>query len=409
MCTIQPYKLTYSQLLADIHTAYYDARRHKRNKPYQQKFEANLEHNLSQLCYELWTRSYKPRPSTCFIIADPKKREVFAAEFRDRIVHHLYYNYTHEMFERTFIQDSYSCIKGRGTHYGIRRLEHHIRQESQNYKERCYVLKMDVRGYFMNISRQRLLEICNRQLTRMMTHRIDSINLATWQEVVDMDFVFYLTREIVMLNPVECCRMKGDASDWNDLPHDKSLFHSAPDCGLPIGNLTSQLFSNVYMNELDQFMKRTLHCKHYGRYVDDFFVVSCDRRWLLSLIDSIRSFVGEQLGLSLHEGKTLIVDVRYGVEFLGAYLKPWRMYLGNKCLKRMKKKIVALNRRVASYCPSTALQTSFMLRSSLNSFLGVMSHYKSRTLRTNLMLRMSCFSLYGRFNSSFLLFTLFCA
>lgn len=152
---MKSFSLTYSQLLQDLHRAYYDARRHKRCKPYVQRFEANLEHNLSQLCYELWTRRYCPQPSTCFIITDPKKREVFAAEFRDRIVHHLYYNYVHTMFERTFVQDSYSCIKGRGTHYGVRRLEHHIRQESHNYTKPCYVMKMDVRGYFMHIDRKK--------------------------------------------------------------------------------------------------------------------------------------------------------------------------------------------------------------------------------------------------------------
>ena len=141
-----PYYLTYDQLLLDLHQAYIDARRNKRQKPYQQRFEACAESNLSSLCDELWRRAYSPGPSSCFVITDPKLREVFAAHFRDRIVHHLYFNYTHEMLERTFIADSYSCIKGRGTHYGIKRLERHIQQESQNYMEPCYVLKMDIKG-----------------------------------------------------------------------------------------------------------------------------------------------------------------------------------------------------------------------------------------------------------------------
>ena len=151
------YTLTYDQLFHDLHLAYYDARRHKRRKAYQLEFEMRLEQNLKRLCDELWTRTYQPRPSTCFIINDPKKREVFAAQFRDRIVHHLYYNYTHELFERTFIHDSYSCIRKRGTHFGIHRLDQHIRQESRNYTRPCYVLKMDVKGYFMNIDRRILL------------------------------------------------------------------------------------------------------------------------------------------------------------------------------------------------------------------------------------------------------------
>ena len=145
------FHLTREQLLADLHQAYLDARRHKRQKPYQQHFERHAEANLKQLCDELWTRSYRPGPATCFIITDPKRREVFAAQFRDRVVHHLYYNYVHEMLERTFIQDSYSCIRHRGTHYGIARLERHIRRESQNYQVPCYVLQMDLQGYIHQI------------------------------------------------------------------------------------------------------------------------------------------------------------------------------------------------------------------------------------------------------------------
>ena len=133
------FSITYNQLLFDLHFAYYEARRHKRNKSYQIAFEKNLTANLEQLAAELFARTYRPEPPTCFIIKDPKKREIFAADFRDRIVHHLYYNYTHELFERNFIADSYSCIKGRGTHYGISRLESHIRKESLNYTEKAYI------------------------------------------------------------------------------------------------------------------------------------------------------------------------------------------------------------------------------------------------------------------------------
>ncbi|MBQ7181593.1 MAG: RNA-directed DNA polymerase, partial [Bacteroidaceae bacterium] len=280
------YRLTREQLLADLHQAYYDARRHKRSKPYQQRFERNAVANLSQLCDELWERRYEPQPSTCFIITDPKRREVFAAQFRDRIVHHLYYNYVHEMLERTFIQDSYSCIRHRGTHYGIARLERHIRRESQNYTVPCYVLKMDISGYFMHIDRQRLLDITLRQLRRMASHRLGARATSSATEtgihtteaggdarvplrgrdVVDMAFVEWLTRIIIQQDPTQNCRWRGTLLDWQGLAHDKSLFRSPPGCGLPIGNLTSQLFSNVYLNELDQYMKRTLHCRHYGRY-----------------------------------------------------------------------------------------------------------------------------------------------
>ena len=362
------YRLTREQLLADLHQAYYDARRHKRQKPYQQHFERHSGQYLEVLCDELWNRTYRPRPSNCFIITDPKQREVFAAEFRDRIVHHLYFNYTHSMLERTFIADSYSCIKHRGTHYGIARLERHIRRESQNYSETCYVLKMDISGYFMHIDRCRLLDITLRQLQRMATHSVEGSGTMRWRDVVDMDFVAWLSRVIILLNPTVDCRRQGSLLNWYGLPRNKSLFHSPPGCGLPI--------SNVYLNELDQYCKRELHCRHYGRYVDDFYIVSADRDYLLALQQPIAQFLNDKLGLSLNHGKTRLCDVRHGVEFLGAFIKPCRRYVNNSSLMRMKRKIPAL----------TLQQHPGMLRSTLNSLLGLLSHYRSYHLCRHLFL-----------------------
>ena len=377
--------LTHEQLYKDLQQAYLDARRHKRNKPYQQRFEARLEDNLESLCDALWNRTYKPLPSDCFIVTEPKKREVFAAHFRDRIVHHLYFNYTHEMFERTFIEDSYSCIKGRGTHYGIGRLQQHILKESQNYKYPCFVLKMDIRGYFMSINRTKLLEICLASLDKMATHKMGKYRPTLWENVVDMDFVRYLTREIVLLNPTIGCRIVGSRSDWKGLPHSKSLFHSRNGCGLPIGNLTSQLFSNVYLNEFDQFMKRTMHCRHYGRYVDDFYVVSCDRPWLESLVPKVTEFLSDSLGLTVHEGKTEVRSVNDGIEFLGAFVLPYRTYLSRAMLGRMDEKLFALE---AEADPVHTVN-------ALNSYCGVLSHWQSFNTRRVMLLKRHNFVRYG--------------
>lgn len=150
------FNITKEQLLVDLFKAYYDARKHKRNTRNQLRFEMNLEENLVNLRDELYERTYKVGRSTCFIIEDPVKREIFAADFRDRVVHHLVYNYIMPIFERTFIADSYSCRKGKGTLYGVKRLEHHIRSCSKNYTTTVYALKMDIQGYFMNINRKRL-------------------------------------------------------------------------------------------------------------------------------------------------------------------------------------------------------------------------------------------------------------
>jgi retron-type reverse transcriptase len=379
--------LTREKLYADLRQAYYDARCHKRNKPYQLRFEANQEQNLRELCDELFYRRYKPLPSSCFIISDPKQREVFAADFRDRIVHHLYYNYTHLLFERTFIHDSYSCIKERGTHFGIKRLEEHIRKESQNYTVPCYVMKMDIRGYFMHIDRKRLLEICLDTIDKMACHRVSCHRTEKWQEVMDLDFIRYLTEAIVMLDPAVCCRMKGQKSDWDGLPFDKSLFHSPKGCGLPIGNLTSQLFSNVYLNVLDQFMKRELHCRHYGRYVDDFYVVSCDKNWLFSLVPLVKAMLKESLGLEFHEGKLKITTVWHGVEFLGAWLKPHRIYVSRNCAGRMNRKLRILETVEPEkwYAP-------------LNSYCGLLSHWNNFNIRQTMLLKRHHFTQWGMFD-----------
>lgn len=174
----------------------------------------------------------------------------------------------------------------------------------------------------------------------MGSHRVSRPDGKRWCEVVDMDFVEYLTHVIVEQDPTIGCRRRGTALDWYGLPREKSLFYSSPGCGMPIGNLTSQLFSNVYLNELDQYAKRHLHCRHYGRYVDDFYVVSANRDWLRSLQRPLTDFLESHLNLTVNSGKTVIVDVRQGVEFLGAFLKPHRRYVSNRTLHRMRQKIL---------------------------------------------------------------------
>lgn len=365
--------LTRQQLFGDLRQAYFDARRHKRSRHYQRTFEARADENLSALCDELYGRCYRAGPSTCFLVRDPKLHEVFAAQFRDRIVHHLYYNYTHKMLERTFIADSYSCIKGRGTNYGIDRLAQHIRQVSENWQSPCYVLKMDIKGYFMHFNRERLLQITLRQLRHLAPRKASSGSQHRWGDCVDLNFLEWLSREIILLDPTAGCKMQGNAEDWNNLPYDKSLFHSPQGCGLPIGNLTSQLFSNVYLNELDQYMKRHLKCRHYGRYVDDFYVVSCDKEWLRRLVPQARHFLHDKLSLQLHEGKVRIYNARYGVDFLGGYIKPYRNYISNATLHRMVNKLATLQD-----------DDPQRLGSRINSLLGVLSHYSSIRLQRRL-------------------------
>ena len=380
---VRHFSITKEQLLLDLYRAYKDARKHKRNRNYQLKFEFNLEENLIDLRDELISGTYKPYSSNCFIIHDPKMREVFAAHFRDRIVHHLFYNYTYKVFEKTFIYDSYSCIKNRGTHFGIERLKHNILSVSKGYTKPCYVLKIDIKGYFMNINRKILLELSRKTLLKNKTQ-------------YDYEFVDYLLEMIINSNPMDNCNVLGELSDWNNLPKDKSLFYANDGCGLPIGNLSSQLFSNVYMNVFDQYVKRKLKCHHYGRYVDDAYIVSDDREYLNNLISEITSFLEEELGLKVHPYKTRIFDAYHGVEFLGAYIKPFRTYISSSTLKRIKKKLVDIN-----------VQDKKYLQSSINSFLGVFSHYESYCLRRILFGNNERLKKEGNFDDDCLRFVVF--
>lgn len=383
-------------MLLDLFRAYKDARKHKRKKPYVLKFSENLEEELIALRDEILSSFYQPRPSNCFIITDPKLREVFAADFRDRIVHHLYYNYTHELFERTFIADSYSCIKGRGTHWGIKRMEHHIRSVSQNYTRPCYVMKLDIKGYFMHIHRERLLQICLETLETMKNYPSDETG-KTWGQKLDYPLLQYLSEVIILNNPLVDCYKRGKSSDWDKLPSSKSLFHSPEGCGLPIGNLTSQLFSNVYMNRYDQYMKRELKCKAYGRYVDDSFVVNRSKAALREKVKPISEFLSKELGLQLHPDKLIVCNARYGVGFLGAYLKPYRNYIHNDSLKRIKEGLEKLKH----------ISDTERLRASLDSYLGVMSHYASFRLRKNLFCDQHHLFRYGCFGKGVLTFRCF--
>lgn len=383
------FSISAAQLFIDLYKAYKDARKNKRGKTYQLSFELELEDNLAKLRDELLYGFYNPLASTCFVIHDPKMREIFAADFRDRIVHHLFYNYTYKLFERTFIYDSYSCIANRGTHFGIARLKHHIRSVSAGYSKPCYVLKIDIRGYFMSINRNKLLDICSKTLDKMKQRKSDVEGL-TWEEKLDYPFILYLLRKIINFNPIENCRMLGRKSDWNNLPTEKSLFFASMNCGLPIGNLSSQLFSNIYLNELDQYIKRELGCRHYGRYVDDAYIVDGDIDRLKGIVPLISRFLNTRLDLKINKRKTRIYDARLGVEFLGAYIKPFRTYIFNSSLKRIKKKMFII--------PQKNMK---LFQASVNSCLGVMSHYDNYCIRKVLIYKSKLWK-YGRFSNDLL-------
>ena len=261
--------------LEELFEAYFDCRRNKRNSINAIAFEVDYETNLIKLQQELNDKTYQIGKSIAFIVNKPVKREIFAADFRDRVVHHFLINKLNPLFEKEFIQDSYSCRVEKGTHHGIRRVDGFIRKCSKNYTKDCYILKLDIRGFFMHIDK----DILFHKLKNFMDEKY--LN-------EDKEFITNLFKQVIFNKPTENCVIKSKQSEWNDLPNDKSLFHSEKNSGLPIGNLTSQIIANFYLNCFDHFVKSGLKIKYYGRYVDDFVVIHEDKEYIKSLINVFR-------------------------------------------------------------------------------------------------------------------------
>ena len=357
---------TADSLLTDLFASYYSARANKRNTASQMKFEAHLSRNLISLYEDVRDRTYSPGRSICFIIRDPVQREVFAASFRDRIIHHYLFNKLEPLFEPTFIYDSYSCRKGKGTLFGIERLEHHIRSCSDNFHKPCYALKLDIKGYFMNIDRNILYSIVMDRIGKLAS-------TGNQPDGFDYDTVVFLLQRIIFNDPTKGCRMRGGWDDWKGLPASKSLFKSKPGCGLPIGNLTSQLFSNVYLNELDQYVKRELGFRHYGRYVDDFYIVDESYERLESAIPMIEDFLQTRLNLKLNKRKIHLNPVEQGVHFLGALIAPSGRFLRAGKIHRIQRKLE----------DTVCLDANQYHRGSVtNSYRAHLSHFSNQHLST---------------------------
>ncbi len=312
-------------MLSDLYHAYRCARKHKRNTINQLDFEFDLEKNIHALYDEVRTHTYKPLRSIAFIVEEPVKREVFAANFRDRVIHHYIFNCLNPVLDKRFIDDSYSCRTGKGTLYGIRRLQKHIRSCSENHSKSCTVMKMDIEGYFMRMNRTILYNQLMQHIEKPHPH---------WQNV-PIDTLKYLIYETIFNDPTTDCKMNTPEHTWIGLPKSKSLFHTPDGCGLPIGNLTSQLFSNVYLHDFDIFVKHTLKCKYYGRYVDDFYILSQseDPEYYRYLRNEIDTFLKEKLELNLHPKKFYKQHYSKGVPFLGVVVYPYHTVAGRRILK----------------------------------------------------------------------------
>jgi len=366
-----------NQLLRDLFQAYFDARRNKRSTINALDFEINYEKKIFELYKEIRDRKYEIGPSICFVVKEPTLREIFAADFRDRIVHHLLYNYINPIFERLFINDSYSCRKRKGTLYGIKRVDHFIRSCSKNYNQDCYILKLDIKSYFMSIDHLILFQKVKEALFRYKDTTI--INF-------DLDFVLILLEKVIFNDPTKNCIIKGSKEDWKNLPKDKSLFFTDKNKGLPIGNLTSQLFGNVYLNDFDHFIKCKLKIKYYGRYVDDFVIVHPDKEYLKSIVPQLREYLKSNLFLNLHPKKIYLQHYSKGVSFLGAIIKPYRIYIKNRTKGNFYRKTKLWNDFWQKQKGKKVKREDFnKFISNINSYLGLTRHYQTYKLRNKLI------------------------
>lgn len=362
------------KLLLDLFQAYYDARRNKRNTWNALRFEMNYEERLLALWEEIREWRYQIGRSICFINFKPVQREIFAADFRDRIVHHLIFNYLNPIVEQGFIKDSYSCRKGKGVHYGIRQVQSFIRKCSKNYSGDAWILKLDILGYFMCIDRRILFEKI-----------LDKLYGVQQPLGFDLNMLIYLLEKVIFNDPTQHCIIKGAASDWRGLPKSKSLFHAPAGKGFPIGNLTSQLFGNIYLNEFDHFVRENLGVPYYGRYVDDFVLIHEDREFLKGLIPTLRLYLKKRLDLELHPKKIYLQHYQKGVAFLGTYIKPYRTYIGKRTKHGFFQAIQKWNRFLAENNGKLEKPELKKFIATMNSYLGTMQHHKTYRLRKKLL------------------------
>jgi len=352
--------------------AYYQCRKRKRKTINAAKFELDFEKGLLKLEQELKNHTYRPGRSICFVITSPKLREVFAADFRDRIIHHLLVDYLEPIWEKKFIHHSYSCRQNKGAHLAIKDLKRFFRKVSCNFSRPVYYLQVDVSAFFMSLKKDILFNFIQRH-----TKNPD---------------ILWLTKQIIFHDPTKNFYYKGNPKLFQLIPAHKSLFKVPNNQGLPIGNLTSQFFANIYLNELDQFAKHQLKIKYYLRYVDDLLLLHQNPEQLKIWQGQLNQFLEEKLKLHLHPQKSILQSVYKGINFIGFIVKPNHILIRNRTVKNLKRKLYLFNQKILrldmehpirSWTPE--LCDDFKeIYATINSYYGHLRHANTFKLRKHL-------------------------
>jgi len=293
----------------------------KRNKKDVQEFSLKLMDNILALRYELLQKRYKHGKYVSFKVYDPKPRDIHKAPVRDRLLHHAIYRKLYPFFNNKFIADSFSCRNKKGTHRALNRFRDFAYKASENNTRTCWVLQCDIKKFFASIDHKILLQILRKSIH-------------------DQDLVWLLNKII------------------------ESFFSTKVGTGLPLGNLTSQLLVNIYMNEFDQFIKHGLKVKWYIRYADDFALLSESKNFLENLIPQIDCFLRNQLKLLLHPNKVTIKTLASGIDFLG-----WVNFTDHRILRTKTKRRMVERLRVNKSKETTS------------SYLGLISHGNTNKLK----------------------------
>ena len=352
----------------EIYNAYLACRLEKRSSPDALLFEMNQEEEILRLADELNKKTYLPSTSVCFYLNKPKSREIFAAHFRDRIVHHIIYSRLAPTWEKIFIDQSFACRPEKGTHKGAGVLQDYCRKITKSGKQKAYYLKLDVANFFMSIDKNILYKILARKCS-------------------DSELL-WLIHVSLFHDPTTDVMNIGRASYAGKLPPHKSLFNAKPHCGLPIGNLTSQFFANVYLNELDQYAKHVLKCHYYLRYVDDFVLLSISKGQLLQWKVDIVQFLWQRLHLDLNPEATKLDGIFHGVDFCGYIVRPFYMLVRRRVVGNLKSKlddvypklVYKTTDRIMYYYDTKVLER---LLATLNSYLGHFSPVSYTHLRAH--------------------------
>lgn len=357
-------------------------------------YRAHYEEDLFRLAWEVENRVYIPSISHCFVVTRPKLREIFAANFRDRIVQHWIINRIEPLLEERFTSQgnvSYNCRKGFGTLSAVKSLRQDFEDISNRYTKKTYVGKFDMSSFFMSIDTEVLLSL----LIPFIREKYSGPDLET---------LIWVTEVTVRSRPQDNCFRKGRIDLWDQLPANKSLFNNPPGVGMPIGNITSQLLANFYLSFFDEYMVNL--CKRYGaryrRFVDDFVIVCNSKSAIKVMKHKAIDYLSSKLHIRLHPDKVYIQDVRKGVKFVGSVLKPGRIYLSNRTvagLYKMVGKMEKLCKRILYRTSgdhrnsdvTIALQDLQHFLCSANSYMGFLIHCSSYKIREKIYNRLSSF------------------